>query len=428
MVGLRLFGAIHTDRREKVISEFERAAENVDAVFLEFPADGFDFTSTANAFARAPLATLGLLLASLVQWPLYALLVRRPEPAEIVAARSYAEDHDIPIHAVDDHPVDLLAEAGLSVVVPNWLALLAVGVVDPSGTALTSLTVVGLWLAGSLLGRLHTAAWAVGTLIISGAFAWAMFQPELLSSLLLAVAMVALLLTAVTTLSTRNEVMLDRVTAISDDEGHESVILTTGRAHLPGLRTAARDLGISVEQEYIPKLLRRGTLRTPAKQSAARRTADPDSADDALGRRVTAGLIDAVGAVAVGALAGLTAAGIGWVAAAGSSWVPAGGSLAAVAGSFGTLLGGFCYYAVPEARWGQTLGKSLFGLVVVDTEGYRASNWAVGFRTLLRPLDAVTLFVVPLVGVWDGRQRLGDRAAGTVVARRTEGEESTVTA
>ncbi|MFB6176177.1 MAG: RDD family protein, partial [Halobaculum sp.] len=61
MVALRLFGAIHTDRRGKVQSEFERAAEGVDAVFLEYPTDGFDFPSTARALAKAPLATLGLL-------------------------------------------------------------------------------------------------------------------------------------------------------------------------------------------------------------------------------------------------------------------------------------------------------------------------------------------------------------------------------
>lgn len=420
MVGLRLFGAIHTDRHEKVAAEFDRVADGVDAVFLEYPADGFGLSHTGSALLRAPLATLGLLLASLVQWPLYAILVRRPEPAEVVAARSFAADHDLPVHAVDDHPVDLLADAGLSVVVPNWLALLAVGAVQPTGTVVTSLTVVGLWLAGSLLGRVHRAAWAVGALVLSGSFAWAMFQPDLLSSLLLAVAMVALLLTAVTTLSTRNEVMVERVVEISDDEEYESAVLTTGRAHLPGLRTAARDLGVSVEQEYVPKLLRRGTLRVPEERAATERAADPDSADDALLRRVAAGVIDGVGAVGIGGLTGLTAGGVGWVAA--------GATLATVAGSFGILLGGFCYYAVPEAHYGQTPGKALLGLIVVDTDGYPASRWAVGFRTLLRPLDAVTLFVVPVVGIWDGRQRLGDRAAGTVVARRGAGEDTTGTA
>ncbi len=277
MVGLRLFGAIHADRRRKVASEFARVADGVDAVFVEYPVDGFGFERAFRALARAPLAALGMLLVSVVQWPLYALLVRSPLPAEIVAAREYAADNDLDVHAVDDHPIATLATAGPRVAVPNWLATLGLAAFDPLGSLLAAVAVVGAWLVGSLLVRVHRLLWAAAVPFLTAGFGWVILGSTLVSDVLLA------------------------------------------------------------------------------------------------------------GCV----LAGL-AVGAG-------------------------------YYALPEARWGKTVGKKLFGLVVVDTEGRPISPFAAGFRTFLRLLDLPTLYLLVLVDVWDGRQRFGDRAADTVVARAGSG-------
>jgi uncharacterized RDD family membrane protein YckC len=414
MVALRLFGAIHTDRRGKVRSEFERAAEGVDAVFLEYPADGFSFRGAGMALARAPLAAVGLLLAAIVQWPLYALLVRAPFPAEIVAARQYAQAHDLPVHAVDDHPVQLLASADARVMGPNWLAFLAVVAFDPVPAAITTLAVTLTWTAGSLLGRLDRRVWSVGVIVLSAAFLWVAVGTLVFSGLLIVSSVFALLVTTITTLENRNEVMIERIAEISDRNAYDAVILTTGRAHLPGLRTAATEVGVDVPREYVPKLFRRGTLREPdLSGDSARRVADPDSAEAVLGRRIVAGGIDFVGSI-FGAVAGAFA---GEVVSRVVAGAVGGDPLGTLGLTFGALLGGLLYYVLPEAQWGKTPGKAALGLVVVDTDGNPVSGWSATFRNLFRPFDAVTLYVLVLVGVWSGRQRLGDRAAGTVVAR-----------
>ncbi|MGC2657939.1 MAG: RDD family protein [Bryobacteraceae bacterium] len=81
-----------------------------------------------------------------------------------------------------------------------------------------------------------------------------------------------------------------------------------------------------------------------------------------------------------------------------------------------TLYGMFCEY-----YWqGQTLGKWLFGLRVMDTAGLQLQFHQVAIRNLVRTID-----LLPLLGVVGGLtmllnsrlQRLGDIAAGTVVIR-----------
>ncbi|MEZ3116887.1 RDD family protein [Halobaculum sp. MBLA0147] len=410
MVDLRLFGAIHTDRRGKVRSEFARAAEGVDAVFLEYPVDGFSVREAGRALARAPLATLGMLLASIVQWPLYALLVRGPAPAEVVAARAFADEHDLPVHAVDDHPITALADADRPVAVANWLALVGLVAVAPRGGLLALAAIPGVWLLGTAVGRLDRRLWSVATPALTLGVGWLAVVTETLSEPLVVGSVFALLITVVVTLEDRNEVMVDRIARHSDAGEYETVILTTGRAHLPGLRTAARDRGVTVVREYVPKLLRRGRLREPPTDEAAASVADPATAEDVLGRRVAAGVVDAVLVVA---LAASTSAAAGLLV-----FVRAGD--ATLLANVTTLVAGvvaFGYYTVTEARWGQTPGKSLFGLVVVDTEGRPIQTYAAGFRTILRVVDATTLYALVFLGVWPGRQRLGDRAADTLVAR-----------
>ena len=65
---------------------------------------------------------------------------------------------------------------------------------------------------------------------------------------------------------------------------------------------------------------------------------------------------------------------------------------------------GFAYFTLFEWRSGATLGKR-----VVDIE----------VRTVFRVIDGLGFYLIGAVAVWSSteRQRLGDRAAGTIVVR-----------
>lgn len=76
---------------------------------------------------------------------------------------------------------------------------------------------------------------------------------------------------------------------------------------------------------------------------------------------------------------------------------------------------------VAELICGQSIGKMVFGLRVLDTEGRPAGAGAIVLRNLLRVVDlliapALIVFITPL------HQRVGDIIAGTVVITR-EGED-----
>jgi uncharacterized RDD family membrane protein YckC len=74
-----------------------------------------------------------------------------------------------------------------------------------------------------------------------------------------------------------------------------------------------------------------------------------------------------------------------------------------------------------EWRWrGQTLGKRVMRLRVVDAHGLRLQFSQVVLRNLLRPVDMLPLvYLVGGIASFCSRngQRLGDLAAGTIVAR-----------
>ena len=84
------------------------------------------------------------------------------------------------------------------------------------------------------------------------------------------------------------------------------------------------------------------------------------------------------------------------------------------------------YGVVLEWRWrGQTLGKRLFGLRVIDVHGLRLQLSQIALRNLLRPIDGLPVFY--LVGgatafCMRSGQRLGDLAANTVVAHEPHWE------
>ena len=80
-----------------------------------------------------------------------------------------------------------------------------------------------------------------------------------------------------------------------------------------------------------------------------------------------------------------------------------------------------------EWRWrGQTLGKRVMGLRVIDSQGLRLQLQQIVVRNLLRAVDTLPLFY--LIGgtaslVSRYGQRLGDLAANTVVAQEPNREE-----
>lgn len=95
--------------------------------------------------------------------------------------------------------------------------------------------------------------------------------------------------------------------------------------------------------------------------------------------------------------------------------------LAAAAGTLGYFLIGIGYGIACEWQWrGQTVGKRMFRLRVVDVEGLRLQFHQIVTRNLLRFVDSLPLFYF-LGGLvcWFNpkRQRLGDIAANTIVIR-----------
>jgi uncharacterized RDD family membrane protein YckC len=80
-----------------------------------------------------------------------------------------------------------------------------------------------------------------------------------------------------------------------------------------------------------------------------------------------------------------------------------------------------------EWRWrGQTVGKRVMRLRVMDAEGLRLRPAQIVLRNLLRPVDSLPVLYLLGGAVTffnQRRQRLGDLAAGTVVVVETEIEE-----
>jgi uncharacterized RDD family membrane protein YckC len=79
------------------------------------------------------------------------------------------------------------------------------------------------------------------------------------------------------------------------------------------------------------------------------------------------------------------------------------------------------YYILMEGYLGQTLGKMLLGIKVVreDTDDVPGLS-AATIRTLMRIIDGLFGYLVGFIAVMASakRQRLGDRAAHTLVVRK----------
>jgi uncharacterized RDD family membrane protein YckC len=80
----------------------------------------------------------------------------------------------------------------------------------------------------------------------------------------------------------------------------------------------------------------------------------------------------------------------------------------------------FAYFVVTEAVTGATLGKRMVGIRVVGENGEPITFGAAFVRNLLRCVDALFFYFVGFIfAILSTRgQRLGDRAAHTIVVRR----------
>ncbi len=81
------------------------------------------------------------------------------------------------------------------------------------------------------------------------------------------------------------------------------------------------------------------------------------------------------------------------------------------------------YFVILEATVGATLGKLALGIRVRRADGSKLDWGASIVRNILRIVDAFPYFIPYLLGailVWRSptRQRLGDRAASTIVVRK----------
>jgi uncharacterized RDD family membrane protein YckC len=108
----------------------------------------------------------------------------------------------------------------------------------------------------------------------------------------------------------------------------------------------------------------------------------------------------------------------GWYSEHGPGYANAGINVGGNAFWF-LLAFGVGYYVLCEAATGATLGKRMVGIRVVDEDGDRLTLGASIVRNLLRLVDALFFYLVGfLFAVTSKRgQRLGDRAAHTIVVR-----------
>jgi uncharacterized RDD family membrane protein YckC len=463
MSRLSLFGAIHFDRRSKVEDELSGflAAEDADAIFIEWPENALARRMVLRALIAVPLLLVGGVVLDLVRSPCFLLFNRRFDSTE----RMVAERLDRPVHEIDRHPWMLMARTGLPAIALNWLVLLAFLVVAPLETAAATaaILVAGGVVRGAAMRNRGLAAVA-GTLVLVGLgivaavadpyIGWFVLALAALpvatavplafstNTTIAAVARVPVVAVVVTmalvadstvgwfvlaafvafaafvtrTLDTRNEHMVERIAAIASEESYDSAVLVTGAAHLPGMVEQANDAGLSVERKYAPRWLRPSDDIEAV--SPVESTESADAVSDvtptergSAGARAAASVVDFV---ALGVLVWIPALAYGAV-----TQILLDSFLAGVLA--GVIFTPFAYYVGLEARYGRTLGKHLEGLVVTDGNGSPASGWACLCRNLLRPVDFLGFYLLGFVFVLatDRDQRLGDLVAGTEIRAKS---------
>jgi uncharacterized protein len=82
----------------------------------------------------------------------------------------------------------------------------------------------------------------------------------------------------------------------------------------------------------------------------------------------------------------------------------------------------FNYFALSEWRWGQTIGKNALGMRVISTDRTKLTFGQASVRNLLRLVDFFGIGWV-MIAATRLHQRLGDKAAKTVVVREAHAEQ-----
>jgi len=437
-LALTPFGTYHMDTPGKVTRELDEVAAGADVIFVEYP----DRTLTAGEFAsallRAPVSVVGLLVVQLlIHLPLFLLFNRDLLPTEIVAIRRVVGDGDVPVHRVDDPIMARLCDVGPLMIAGNWLVLAVVAWLGPVGAAVTGLLVL-VGVAPMLVRRTGRRVLAIG---LTGLWYLALAGTAVLGYLsvpLLVVGFFAFVVVARVTLAHRNRHMLDEIAAIADERGYEDAVLVTGKAHLAGLARRADERALSLPSVHVSMWRSPGVTVRDVDPAALPESGDmgldvpgssrpvvvPGSEGSVFGKRLLAGAIDLC--VTVGVAAAVVLLAIFWPEEGGAS-IGAGEAFVGllVLTPVAALLVETFLRPLAEVRVDVMPGKRLVGLAVADADDHGApSTRAVLVRGLLRAVDGFGFYAVGALAaaVSDRGQRLGDRAAGTVVGLRNEQE------
>lgn len=262
-VALDLFGVVHVDRFSIVRSELHEraAAADVDALFLEYPAERPDLGDWIRALVRLPPVVVGYAIYGVLSFAMYVITARGVRPSESRAAEEVGEALDVPVHSVDPHVRVIWSAGGGGLVVANWLLVAGVVFVGSPlqvvGTCVLSLLAFGCVLAVARRSRRLATATAVPVFVV-----WFVLQIVLGSAVLLDLAAVVFVAVTYWTIDERNAAMLDRAGKLATANEYDRAMLLTGRAHVGGLRNR---IGERTEIEggtiWIRRLFRRGTLQ-----------------------------------------------------------------------------------------------------------------------------------------------------------------------
>ncbi|TML16282.1 MAG: RDD family protein [Actinobacteria bacterium] len=224
------------------------------------------------------------------------------------------------------------------------------------------------------------------------------------------------------------EVLVDRESrTISiyrfDDQNRPAAAAIESWDHVDLLEVLTRQAGVPLtEANRIATTLREqhmslGSLSDRLEQSERGRSGWSSLENAGIALRFVAVLLDAVIVFfPLGIVVGLMTG--GGYAERGAGYANAGINVGGSA--FLLLLAlGLGYYIVCEAATGATLGKLMVGIRVVGEDGEHATFGAAVVRNLLRLVDALFFYLVGAVFALTSTrgQRLGDRAAHTIVVR-----------
>lgn len=414
-IALRLFGVIHIDRPEKVATELEEYASETDALFIEYPEEDPSWRVYARCLLKAPAVFFGFVFIGLVQMPLFVLFNREIGSllsTEMIVAQRLSDEYDLPLHPVDDHPLFIAADGQWAWIVINWAVVIGLAVLWPWWLAASVGTILIPWLIVSSINRAVPALGVFASAVVPWSALAIGTWSGFFSPLVIAAILFVFLLLFKTTFDKRNEHMLQRIQTLSTDHDYEQVCLITGKAHLGGLIQLAQETDLSVSRARVSKWLRSSNdARIDLEEATTDRTYfDHPDPSESIYTNVLSERIDAVCIVILmipmvlvgGVLFGL-AFGDGAIAA---------GVLA------GALVTPVFYGFVLEALFGRTIGKRFLGLVVVAKDGSRCSTREVAVRNLLRIVDFPVFYVAGFIAMFltERCQRIGDLAAGTVVA------------